>query len=667
MSEPILVIMAAGMGSRYGGAKQIDPVGENGEIIIDFSLYDAIKAGFKKVVFIIKKDIEADFKEVVGDRISQMIDVHYAYQEVKKLPEGYTLPEGRTKPWGTAHAVLCAKDLVDAPFAVINADDFYGYTAFEQIYNFLKSVKETTPSPFAMVGYTLQNTLTENGHVSRGVCDVDTDYLTKVTERTHIAYHEEGVAFLESDIWHPIPQDAVVSMNLWGFTPAIFGALEQHFSHFLETEAVSNPLKSEYFLPFVVDELVKQHQATVRVLTSQDRWYGVTYKEDKPTVVNAIKALQEQGVYPQKLWPSPHMPIALNFQFDGLITEIAPTGNGHINDTYLVSTTGPKRYILQRINHNIFKYPVEVMANIEGVLNHLKNKLAPLADVDLEREILTIVPTLSGNSLYKDQQGNYWRSFLFIEHTISYDQVPNLEVFTDCGQKFGAFQALLSDYDASTLFETIPNFHNTPVRFENFLNALEKDALGRASSVQEEIDFVLTRKNDAYQLVDQLAKGELPLRVTHNDTKINNILVDQSTQKALCVIDLDTIMPGLSAYDFGDCIRTGASSGAEDEVDLSKIYVVNELFESFAKGYIAGVGTSFNESEILSLLTGSKIMTFECGMRFLTDYLEGDHYFKIHRPSHNLDRARTQFKLVSDMESKWDELTALLKNLIPKA
>ncbi|MGL4737082.1 MAG: phosphotransferase, partial [Cellulosilyticaceae bacterium] len=585
----------------------------------------------------------------------------------EKLPEGYTLPEGRTKPWGTAHAVLCAKDLVDAPFAVINADDFYGYTAFEQMYQFLKSVKETTPAPFSMVGYTLQNTLTENGHVSRGVCDVNAGYLTKVTERTHIAYHEEGVAFLEADTWHSIPNDAVVSMNLWGFTPAIFGALEQHFAHFLETEAVSNPLKSEYFLPFVVDELVKEHQATVRVLESQDRWYGVTYKEDKPTVVAAIKALQEQGLYPQKLWPSPHMPVALNFQFDGLVTEIGPTGNGHINDTYLVTTTGPKRYILQRINHNIFKNPRELMANIEGVLTHLNEKLAPLPGVDLEREILTIVPSLSGDSLYIDHKGNFWRSFLFIDQTISYDQVPNLEVFTDCGQKFGEFQALLADYDASTLFETIPHFHNTPVRFENFLKALEADAVGRAASIQDEIAFVLSRKADAYQLVDQLKKGELPLRVTHNDTKINNILVDSMTQKALCVIDLDTIMPGLSAYDFGDCIRTGASSGAEDEIDLSKIYVVNELFESFAKGYISGVGSSFNETEILSLLTGSKIMTFECGMRFLTDYLEGDHYFKIHRHEHNLDRARTQFKLVADMESKWDELTTILKNLIQKA
>ncbi|MGL4344868.1 MAG: phosphotransferase [Cellulosilyticaceae bacterium] len=664
MLQPILVIMAAGMGSRYGGPKQIDPVGQNGELIIDFSIYDAVKAGFKKVVFIIKKDIEADFKEAVGDRLAKIIDVQYAYQELDLLPEGYSRPADRTKPWGTAHAIMCAKDLIDAPFAVINADDFYGYTAFKEMYDFLSQVDDCSSYSFAMVGYPLKNTLTEHGHVARGICQVKNEQLAHITERTHIAYHEDKVQFLENDCWTPLSEESVVSMNLWGFTPRLFDAMEQDFCAFLDQGLSSNPLKCEFFLPSVVDGLIKTNQATVTVLNSTDHWYGVTYKEDKPRVVEAIAQLQKDALYPQKLWPSPFMAAALAFQFEGLILSIEPTGNGHINDTYLVTTTAKPRYILQRINHRIMKDPVKLMHNIESVLLHLNNKLKGANDVDLSREILTLIPTHTGESLHQDGRGDFWRSYLFIEDTISYDIVPNAEVFYSCGKKFGQFQQLLSDFDASSLHEIIPNFHNTPVRYANFSAALECDALSRAEDIQDEIQFVLERQSDTHYLLDQLKSGILPLRVTHNDTKANNILIDAQTDKALCVIDLDTIMPGLSAYDFGDCIRSGANAAAEDETDLSKVYIVTELFESLAKGFIESVGTSFSKEEVLSLLMGAKMMTFECGMRFLTDYLEGDHYFKIHRPQHNLDRARTQFKLVADIEHKWDELTAILTQFI---
>ena len=305
MKKPVLVVMAAGMGSRYGGLKQIDPVDKEGHIIMDFSIYDAVRAGFKKVVFIIKKENEADFKAAIGDRISKIIEVAYVFQDLNNLPEEYSIPEGRVKPWGTGHAILSCLDEVDGPFAVINADDYYGSHAFQMAYDFLSQNEEGDTYSYMMVGYKLENTLTDNGHVARGVCVTDEDgHLVKINERTHIEKREGGAAYTEDDgkTWVEIPEGSTVSMNMWGFSASILKELKDRFSKFLDENLESNPLKCEYFLPFVVDELLTEKKATVKVLKSMDKWYGVTYKEDKPVVVAAIQKLKDEGLYPQKLW-----------------------------------------------------------------------------------------------------------------------------------------------------------------------------------------------------------------------------------------------------------------------------------------------------------------------------------------------------------------------------
>ncbi len=304
MKEPILVIMAAGMGSRYGGLKQIDPVGMHGEIIIDYSLFDAYRAGFRRVVCIIKKEIEEDFKEVIGNRLSKIMDVHYAYQRLDDLPEGFTAPAGRVKPWGTGHAVLSARDLIDAPFAVINADDYYGADAFRLMYEFLSGARDKEKFDYSMVGYILENTLTENGHVARGVCQVENGRLADVHERTHIEKHGDRSEYTEDDgkTWHEIPEGSIVSMNLWGFTPSVMTALKDEFAGFLKKALAENPLKGEYFLPTVVNDLIKADRAEVSVFRSSDRWYGVTYREDKPVVEKAIRDMIGEGKYPEKLW-----------------------------------------------------------------------------------------------------------------------------------------------------------------------------------------------------------------------------------------------------------------------------------------------------------------------------------------------------------------------------
>ncbi len=302
MKKPVLVIMAAGMGSRYGGLKQIDPIDEQGHIIMDFSIYDAMAAGFEKVVFIIKKANEAAFKESIGERISQKIQVEYVYQELEKLPEGFTVPEGRQKPFGTGHAILCCKEVLDGPFAVINADDYYGKHAYRAIYDYLVSHEDDQLYRYTMVGYALKNTLTENGHVARGLCQTDAEgFLTGIDERTHIEKRGAGAAFTEDEgkTWTELSMDSTVSMNMWGFSQSILKELESGFVEFLKNNLPKNPLKAEYFLPFAVDGLLSEGKASVQVLNSQDKWYGVTYKEDKEMVVKAISELKKQGLYPE--------------------------------------------------------------------------------------------------------------------------------------------------------------------------------------------------------------------------------------------------------------------------------------------------------------------------------------------------------------------------------
>ncbi len=300
MSKPVLVIMAAGMGSRYGGLKQIDTIDAQGHIIMDFSIYDAKLAGFEKVVFIIKEENLDVFKEVIGNRVAEKMEVSYVFQDLTNLPEGYALPEGRVKPWGTGHAVLSAIDAIDGPFAVINADDYYGREAFQKIYDFLASHEDDDKYRYAMVGYVLENTLTDHGHVARGVCVTDeNNFLTGINERTKIAKRDGGAAYTEDDeTWVPLPLDCTVSMNMWGFSKSLLMELKAQFPAFLDEGLASNPMKCEYFLPTVVNNLIDADRATVTVLTSADKWYGVTYKEDKEVVVEAIRKMEESGKYP---------------------------------------------------------------------------------------------------------------------------------------------------------------------------------------------------------------------------------------------------------------------------------------------------------------------------------------------------------------------------------
>ena len=357
----------------------------------------------------------------------------------------------------------------------------------------------------------------------------------------------------------------------------------------------------------------------------------------------------------------------LNFQVEGEVKSIKRYGSGHINDSYLVvldrmdGTTS--RVMLQCLNTHIFVKPVEVMENIMGVSSFLGKKVLENGG-DPDRETVCVIPAKDGKPYYIDSNEEFWRCYKFIENASCFDQVETLEDFYQSAVAFGNFQRLLADYPAETLHETIKGFHDTKARFEYFKEAVAEDIMGRAASVQEEIDFVLAHEDVANIFGDMLERGELPLRVTHNDTKLNNVMIDNDTHQGICVIDLDTVMPGLAMNDFGDSIRFGASTAAEDEPDLDKVWCDMELYEVYVKGFLEGCGGKLTDTEIEMLPMGAKVMTFECGMRFLTDYLQGDTYFRVHRANHNLDRCRTQFKLVSDMEQKWDTMNEIIRKYI---
>ena len=352
--------------------------------------------------------------------------------------------------------------------------------------------------------------------------------------------------------------------------------------------------------------------------------------------------------------------VVATFEVEGKVVEYVPFGNGHINDTRLVTMDNGVQYVLQRINKNVFKRPDLLMENYVGVTKFIRKKIEEMGGDPL-REVLNAIPTKEGKPYHLDEEGQYWRLLVYVTDSIGYDKVERPEQFYDSAVSFGDFQYMLRDYPAETLHETIVNFHNTPDRYRQLMEAIENNAAGRLSEVSAEVEFAKARREFAATLENAHKEGRLPLRVTHNDTKLNNILFDSNPGKALCVVDLDTIMPGYSVNDFGDSIRFGATTALEDETDLTKVNFDISLYELYVKGFIEGAKGGLTEGELEMLPIGAIMMTFECGMRFLADYLNGDTYFRVHRPSHNLDRCRNQFKLVADMESQLHEMKAIVR------
>ncbi|MDO4621232.1 MAG: aminoglycoside phosphotransferase family protein [Lachnospiraceae bacterium] len=350
--------------------------------------------------------------------------------------------------------------------------------------------------------------------------------------------------------------------------------------------------------------------------------------------------------------------VLKQFRTEGVLKEVRPYGNGHINQTFLVVNTvgdGVHRYILQKINRNVFRNPDQLMENIICVTDHMKYEIEKNGG-DPERETLTLISCRDGKRYYVIEEREYYRMYEFVEDSICLEQAEKPEQFYESALAFGKFQGRMTSFDAGKLHEVIPNFHHTPMRYDALQRAAELDALQRASEVREELSFIESVKDRIFYCQRQLEGGRIPIRVTHNDTKLNNVLMDAVTGKSKCVIDLDTVMPGISVFDFGDSIRFGANAAPEDETDLSKVYLDTTLYEAYREGYLEGCAGRLTVREVELLPHGALTMTFECGMRFLTDYLEGDVYFKTNHAAHNLERARCQFALAKDMLLKWDQM-----------
>ena len=367
----------------------------------------------------------------------------------------------------------------------------------------------------------------------------------------------------------------------------------------------------------------------------------------KMSITNSTKVIEIVKAYPEY----------------GKYIGFKPVDNGHINDTYIIEYEKDGEhlyYLLQRINTNVFKKPAELMDNVMGVTEFLKKKIRA-AGGDETRETLTVYPTKDGRNYYLSQDGSYWRLYNYVQNTYTLNEISKPDDFKNAAITFGNFQRMLADYPIETLYDTIPNFHNTVSRFADFKKAVEDNASNRKNNCEKEIEFAFAREKDCSVLTDLIANKRIPLRVTHNDTKLNNVLFDNETKKGICVVDLDTVMPGLSLYDFGDSIRFGANTAAEDEQDLSKVQLDLELYKAYVEGYLEAAGSALTENEIKYLSFSAKLLTLECGMRFLGDYLNGDVYFKIEYPEHNLVRARTQFKLVEEIEKHFDEMEEIVK------
>jgi Ser/Thr protein kinase RdoA (MazF antagonist) len=355
--------------------------------------------------------------------------------------------------------------------------------------------------------------------------------------------------------------------------------------------------------------------------------------------------------------------VARQFRFEGRPSGLEPWEFGHINDTYIAHREGsdgaPQRYILQRINHHVFQDPAGLMRNVEAVTAHLRQKIAAEGG-DPSREALTLVPTNDGRTLLTTQDGEYWRAYLFIEGAQTYQTVDNPDHVYSAARAFGRFQQLLADFPAGQLHTTIPDFHHTPKRFEAFVGAVERDVKNRARLVQDEICFITQRETEMSAVVERLERGALPERVTHNDTKLNNVMIDDVTGEGVCVVDLDTVMPGSTLYDFGDAVRSAANSAAEDERDVNKVFMDLHIYERLAHGFLDAARDFLTPAEVQLLPLSARLMTLECGMRFLTDHLNGDVYFRVHRENHNLDRCRTQLKMLDDMERKSEEMARII-------
>ncbi len=648
--------MAAGLGSRYGGLKQLDTIDSYGHSIIDYSIYDACNVGFDHIVFIIRKELQPEFENRFARYETSETKISYVFQELADVPNEFKNIE-RQKPWGTGHALLALRNHVKHNFAIINADDFYGREAFEIMYEALANIIDD--NNFAMVSYKLQNTLSPFGPVSRGQCFVDDDqFLLQIIERTKIKKKGNTIEyFKEHEEAVSIDGESQVSMNFWGFSPSIFDYAKPIFKEFLSKN--TNNLNSEFYMPSVVNELMLNNTIKVKLLNTGSPWYGITYKEDKQHVIEAIEGLSTTGIYPAELWKNTALEAIFNeFEHNEVLKSIEPLTSGHINDTYRIVTGSGNDFVLQRINTDIFPKVEELMNNKVCVSQYLKGKS--------HYETSSYIRTKNEDHYYLNNVGNYWTLSTFIKNTTTFLVPINEEMAKQAGTLLGVFHKNMQGFEVKNLHETIPNFHNLEFRTRQFEDAIESAGENMINGVRNELTLINLLRKDAEYLHRMKTSDQVPLRVVHNDAKLSNILFDKTTLEAMAIIDLDTVMPGIIHYDIGDAIRSICSQAEEDETDASKILFNMDYYKAFMEGFIPIIKSSLTIIERETLVLGIKYMVFEQGLRFLTDYLNGNIYYKVTYPDHNLTRAKNQLKLLQVITERFDDIESITNEILKR-
>jgi len=648
--------MAAGLGSRYGGLKQLDAIDSNGHSIIDYSIYDACHAGFNHIIFIIRKELQDEFEERFARYATSDIKISYVFQELSDIPIEFNNIE-RQKPWGTGHALLALRNHVKHNFAIINADDFYGREAFEIMYNALAN--NIDPTNFVMISYKLQNTLSPFGHVSRGQCFVNDDQnLLQVIERTKIKKTGNTIEYLNSNEESvSIDSDSLVSMNFWGFSPSIFEHTQPLFNKFLSNNTSNS--SSEFYIPSVVNELMTNNTIKVKVLNTESSWYGITYKEDKQHVVNALEVMNASGLYPSELWKKVSLEAIFNeFDHKESFKSIEALTSGHINDTYRIETVSGNDFVLQRINTSIFPNVEELLNNKVCVSQYLEERS--------HYETSNYIKTNKKGYYYFNHDGDYWTLSNFINNTATFLIPINEEMARQAGILLGVFHKNMKGFEVDSLHETIPDFHNLEFRIKQFNDALKSADDDIVKKVQNELTLINLFSKEAEYLHELKVSGQIPLRVVHNDAKLSNILFDKTSLEALAIIDLDTVMPGIIHYDIGDAIRSICSQAEEDETDTKKILFNMDYYKAFMEGFLPIIKSSLTVKERETLVLGIKYMIFEQGLRFLTDYLNGNIYYKVKYPEHNLARAKNQLRLLEVINHQFEVIDGITNEIISK-
>lgn len=651
-----LVLLAAGAGSRFGGVKQLAPVGPGGETIMDYTIYDALRAGVTQVVLVIRPEAEPEFRETIGRRIERRVPVRYAHQRLADLPAGITPPTGRTKPWGTAHALLAAADFVSGPLVVANADDGYG-SAVAKIVDEARRLAGKRRREAVLAAFPLRMTVWE-GEVSRAICRAGTGGTLQHIEEYQRVRREAGGFVGEGPHGGatPLTGDEPVSMNLWAFGSGVFDELRQGFRAFLET--ADDLLTAECYLPTVVQQAMQRGRLSVRLIPVDEAWFGMTHPQDLARVRASLTRAVALGRYPTDLW-SPALALTDQFDLPGPVRCTFPHDGGHINPTYVVvceaaDPIAPNRpgveridrFILQQINPRVFPDAEALMENMVRVTAHLRSKLAARGVGDVERRVLALVNTRAGGWV-ATFEGASWRMMRFVERARTLRKVNSPRCAYQAAAAFATFHADLADLPPPPLRETIPHFHDTALRLEKLEAAIERAEPDRQERARELIEQARRNVGLATLLVDMQRRGDVIVQTVHNDAKLSNILFDERTAEPLCLIDLDTTMPGLTLHDFGDMVRSMAATADEEETDVSKLHVNAALYNALADGF----RTVHRDVTDEQLLAGARVIIYEQGARFLTDYLEGDQYYRTSREGQNLDRARNQFALLRSLDS----------------